>query len=61
MIHSLACYLINSVGFSGPDDGDTSWILPHYAIFVKGGAHTRVNSILKTFVGWASVSFALYN
>ena len=61
VIHSLACYLITSVGFAGPDDGDTSWILPRYARFVKGGANKRANSIIKTCVGWVSVSFALYN
>ena len=39
VIHSLACYFITSEGFSGTDEGDRSWILPHYARFVKVGAN----------------------
>ena len=48
MIHSLALYLITSEGFAGPDNGDTSWVLPRYAKFIKGGACKRANQIVKS-------------
>ena len=56
VIHSLAAYLITSEGFAGPDNGDTSWVLPRYAKFSDGGANKRANRIIKNCVGTVSTS-----